>query len=284
MKKNSLLLFVGFFLLSIPLMAQIPNAGFENWTNGNPDNWYVNNVPAMVSPITKVNTAHSGSAAAKGQVVQFLTALMSPLIQSGTSSQGFPISVRYAKISGFYQFNSVGGDRFALTYFLYKSGTLVGGGSEIFSSASSYKAFDVNLTYFSNDVPDDCVLQFIIAGPDTGNNIHSGSYYLIDDLSMSGIATSVESKKHLTDYALEQNYPNPFNPITKISYTIPKNGFVSLKVYDILGNIVSTLVNEEKPAGQYTAAFNGANFPSGFYIYELKSGSFSMTRKMMILK
>jgi hypothetical protein len=86
------------------------------------------------------------------------------------------------------------------------------------------------------------------------------------------------------DYSLAQNYPNPFNPSTKISYSIKEDGFVTLKVYDILGVEIATLVNEQKTAGSYEADFNAASLPSGMYIYKLHAGSFTDVKKMLLTK
>jgi hypothetical protein len=85
-------------------------------------------------------------------------------------------------------------------------------------------------------------------------------------------------------YTLEQNYPNPFNPSTLIHYEMPKDGFVTLKVYDILGNIVKTLVNQYQSKGRYDINFNANNLASGIYFYRLQSGSFISTKKMLLLK
>jgi hypothetical protein len=85
-------------------------------------------------------------------------------------------------------------------------------------------------------------------------------------------------------FSLEQNYPNPFNPSTKINYTLPQKEFVSLKVYDLLGNELKTLVNEEKSAGSYELDFDAINLPSGIYFYRLQAGSFVETKKMIFLK
>lgn len=85
-------------------------------------------------------------------------------------------------------------------------------------------------------------------------------------------------------YALYDNYPNPFNPTTTISYSIKKNGLTSLKVYDILGNEVATLVNENETAGNYSVEFNAEQLPSGIYIYRLISGSFTASKKLILLK
>jgi hypothetical protein len=87
-----------------------------------------------------------------------------------------------------------------------------------------------------------------------------------------------------TVWKLEQNYPNPFNPSTTIKYQVPKAGYVSLKIYDILGREVLTLVNENKIAGYYETGFNAVRFPSGAYIYELRSDEFTSVRKMMLVK
>jgi hypothetical protein len=80
------------------------------------------------------------------------------------------------------------------------------------------------------------------------------------------------------------NYPNPFNPSTKIEFRIANFGFVLLKVYDVLGNEVATLVNEDKPAGIYEVEFNAVTLPSGVYFYQLRAGSFIQTKKMILIK
>ncbi len=89
---------------------------------------------------------------------------------------------------------------------------------------------------------------------------------------------------YLTEFKLYQNYPNPFNPTTIISYTVPEMEFVTLKVYDVLGNEVATLVNEEKTAGDYEVEFFGNGLTSGIYFYQLKAGGFIQTKKMVFIK
>jgi len=99
-----------------------------------------------------------------------------------------------------------------------------------------------------------------------------------------GIA-SVENEEEIpTNFLLSQNFPNPFNPITTIKYQIPEISFVTLKVYDVLGSEVVTLVNEEKNIGSYEVEFNGISLPSGIYFYRLQAGSFVETKKMVLMK
>ncbi|HKB87623.1 MAG TPA: DUF1028 domain-containing protein [Ignavibacteriaceae bacterium] len=85
-------------------------------------------------------------------------------------------------------------------------------------------------------------------------------------------------------YFLFQNYPEPFNPSTTIKYRVSEVSFVTLKVYDVIGNEIATLVNQEKPKGSYKVDFNAASLPSGVYFYQLKAGSYLNTRKMVLLK
>jgi len=85
-------------------------------------------------------------------------------------------------------------------------------------------------------------------------------------------------------FNLYQNYPNPFNPNTVISYQLPVSSFVKIKVYDVLGNEVATLVNEKQNAGSYSVEFDAGNYPSGIYYYKLEAGDFSEVKKMILLK
>ena len=85
-------------------------------------------------------------------------------------------------------------------------------------------------------------------------------------------------------YLLHQNYPNPFNPTTTIQFQIPELSFVTLKVYDVLGNEVAILVNGEKSAGSYVVEFDGSELSTGIYYYQLKSSGFIQTRKMLLLR
>jgi len=93
-----------------------------------------------------------------------------------------------------------------------------------------------------------------------------------------------DGKEIVTTYNLSQNFPNPFNPSTRINYSLEKNGFVSLKIYDMLGREVVTLVNNEQSAGTYTVQFDGAGLASGIYFYKIQSGSFIKTNKMILMK
>jgi hypothetical protein len=106
-------------------------------------------------------------------------------------------------------------------------------------------------------------------------------------LSFTNVITGVESNNNsrlISNYKLAQNYPNPFNPTTTINYSIPRESFVTIKVFDPLGRWVETLVNETKQAGNYSTVFNAVKLASGIYYYQLKAGNYSETKKMTLLK
>ncbi len=114
----------------------------------------------------------------------------------------------------------------------------------------------------------------------------------LSNLGITRIPTNVENEEALTtSYILDQNYPNPFNPSTKIKFSIPGNAIqseaknmVTLKVYDILGNEIATLIDEYKSAGSYEVEFDAKDIPSGIYFYQLTSGEFIQTKKMLLIK
>jgi len=109
----------------------------------------------------------------------------------------------------------------------------------------------------------------------------NGLYILQNDL-LVGVKENLNSI--LQKFNLEQNYPNPFNPTTTINYSVRESGFVQLKVYDVLGKEIATLVKGEKSAGNYSVKFNGNNLPSGVYFYTLRINNFVQGRKMILLR
>ena len=88
----------------------------------------------------------------------------------------------------------------------------------------------------------------------------------------------------VNEYNLEQNFPNPFNPSTTIKFSVPTSDLVTLKVYDVLGNEVATLVNEQKAPGTYEVRFDAGNLATGIYIYTIKASNFTQTRKLILMK
>ncbi|MCW9097270.1 MAG: T9SS type A sorting domain-containing protein [Ignavibacteriaceae bacterium] len=112
-------------------------------------------------------------------------------------------------------------------------------------------------------------------------------YYRLKQIDFDGsfeYSNTIEVEITPSVFSLSQNYPNPFNPSTKIKYSIPQSSNVVIKVFNVVGDEVSTLVNGQKQAGTYELTFNAENLPSGVYFYQLKAGDFIQTKRMILIK
>jgi len=123
----------------------------------------------------------------------------------------------------------------------------------------------------------------IVTNPPPGGGVDSLAKSFTIDTSPP-VNVELENDHLPSNFTLSQNYPNPFNPVTKIKYSIPKTSFVNITVYDVLGREIKTLVNEEKTPGNYEVEFNASGLPSGVYFYRILAGSFSETKKLILLK
>ena len=283
------LLFLAAMIVTSASWAQIPNSGFESWTvGGEPDSWGTSNAAPVYTNVTKSTTAHTGLAAIRGDAVQFSVVVMAPAIQSGVGGHGFAYTQRPLSITGWYQFNGVGGDRFGVNVGLLKGGE---NGTQVAIAASAdpttrstYTQFTVPFIYYTADVPDLCIAQFSVAYPSGGITAHVGSYFLLDDLAFAGSTDVPASTENPLSFRLAQNYPNPFNPTTQISYSLPSAGPVLLTVHNLLGQVVATLVDQVKTAGSHSVAFAAHGLPSGVYYYRLSTLRGNLTRTMMLVR
>ncbi|MCU0342612.1 MAG: T9SS type A sorting domain-containing protein [Ignavibacterium sp.] len=163
-----------------------------------------------------------------------------------------------------------------------------GGGDDVeqqidFNSPTQgeWVSLDIPLSDFTNLTTRNHIAQYILVGQPTGSNT-----VYVDNFYFYNSATDVKEIIGATpsDFELEQNYPNPFNPSTLISYSIPQNSFVTLKVYDVIGNEVATLVNQSQSAGKYEVRFDASNLSNGVYMYSIKTDNFTSTKKMILMK
>jgi hypothetical protein len=287
MKKH---LLVTFFLLSIVSLtnAQIPGAGFESWTDGNPNGWYTSNITSFITNVTQSSEFHSGSSAAKlvvGSFVgQYPAILWSGSNQTGIS--GFPVSQRYGSLRGYYKLTSSANKVLEILIYFDKAGSTIGVGAiSLAGNVPNYTEFIVPVDYGgSTAIPDTALIY--ISYLDTADVWTVGGGAFIDDLSLGGFVDvkEITNNQTPTSYELMQNYPNPFNPSTKIEYSIPEESFVELKIYNLIGQEVATLVNQNQNAGTYRADFNAEGMQSGIYIAKLNANGFTRSVKMTLLK
>lgn len=138
----------------------------------------------------------------------------------------------------------------------------------------------------AQDFPYSCVFTLIANDSIVFAGMYGGIAYGIQHRRISELITGLSRDQNQSPsrFILRQNYPNPFNPVSVISYEIPAMSHVSLRVYDLLGREVATLFEGVRPPGTYEARFDGNGLASGIYFYRLESGTYSETRKLILLK
>jgi hypothetical protein len=285
--KDVHILFIFFLTLLFQQigLTQIPNGSFENWTGGNPDGWTTNNIIGYLELVTQSNDAHSGNSSARMEMMYAMSALMQPVLNAGPLLVGIPVSERHTTISFYYKFTPTTSTvYFLIVVGMYKSGSYIGGGAgSTKNSTTSYTKFTSTISYLNQNVPD--MANIYVTLIDSFYNPQSvGSIALIDDIYFDQANDINDQDNFPVEYSLWQNYPNPFNPSTVINYQLPVGGDVTLKIYDLLGREVATLVDEYKPAGRYAIEWNAGYYPSGVYLYQLNTVQLVAMKKMILIK
>ena len=160
-------------------------------------------------------------------------------------------------------------------YKIYKK--INSGSWQYVDSVRTHNWIDNSLTYSDNEGQNPTIVYYYVKlnGTQASNTV---------DAAVNRPKKIIPSIVNPIAYNLYQNYPNPFNPTTSINYSIKNDGFVSLKVYNILGQLVADLVNQNQKTGYYTINFNANNLPSGVYIYTIKTSGFTSSKKMLLIK
>jgi hypothetical protein len=276
------------------VQAQVPNAGFENWTLGNPDGWGAPNLPGVDTLVSPTTDRHSGSLALRGEVRSVFGFPISPTVATVEDTiAGFPVGQRYLSLTGWYKLSAIGDDRLFVTVVMYNAAgdTGVGAGVGVFAATGSFSQFTVPIQYdVSGTTPGRCIIQMTIISADTLSGLpHPGTSYIADDLALGG-ATSVGDGGATPlpqTLVLMQNYPNPFNPVTTITFVVPPSDQqpeTRLEVFDVTGRKVATLVDGRVTPGTHTVRFDGTGLASGTYLVSLRSAGSATTRMMMLIR
>lgn len=276
-------------LLLTTSQAQIPNPGFEDWTANEPDGWFTTNSPPVIVNVTQTSNSHSGNWAVRGEVIDFMFPIPPFLCTGSLTSPGFQINQKFNRISGYFQFSPVADDHLLISAAVGiatpSDTTIIGGGAiAIGNAVSEYTPFSFDIIYTLPGEPNWANIAITITDTSCATPGHIGSTMIVDDLDIVVGVDDSDENLILEEYMLGQNYPNPFNPVTKIKYQIAEISFVTLKIYDVLGNEIVTLVNEELTAGKYEVLFDASRFGSGVYFYQLSAGKFLETKKMLLIK
>ncbi len=254
--------------------AQIPNADFENWTAGNPDQWVTSNDSTFLA-IFQVNPAYSGASALEVDMVD-----VNGFILPGTLYSSFPENSTPGALHGWHKFNDEGGDAWQVLIGLYANSNLNGFAFETISTTVSvFEEFVIDITYTGASV-DSATIEFTLT-PAPG---HLGSYLIIDDLSWGGGGSGISDDPSANAITLEGVYPNPAKNMTDVIYHLPVSADVHLAIYDLSGKEVKVLVNENQHPGRFKAQFDANELPAGLYICELKTGDTVQTMEVTVTK
>lgn len=244
---------------------------FNRWTTTDMNGVYHLGLMANELPVTNLNLTCNDS-----YDTAFVTANYKfELIDSGEDIvRNFIMFRTNSTISGRVTFN---GSAPGFTLPIWAANTDSG-------TAATYTDNDGNFIFYVSDriseyfinlnVPDGFEYDIVTA--------HAGESNVVVNLTITDVPNVNLNVPN--EYSLGQNYPNPFNPKTTISYAIPQTGLVQIKIFNIIGREIITLVNEQKQAGRYNVEFNADELPSGVYLYRLQSGDFVRTEKMVLLK
>ena len=240
------------------------------WTNK-----IVNSI-TVPKPITGVITQDTIHVQTLGNVVD-----VNVLLNLNHTNDG-NLNISLAKLSNtstLSQYNCLGGQNFTNTIFDDSAAISITQGNPPFTGRFRPQT---PLTVFrSTELSGDWILRIVDIGTgNTGTLLNWGlEIVYAPTVTINNNTNTIPDK-----FSLFQNYPNPFNPVTKIKFDVPKSGFVVIKVFDILGKQIATIVNENLTEGSYEVTWNASQYPSGIYFYKLKTGDFTQTKKMILVK
>ena len=274
------------------LGAQVPNGGFEEWGDPNPDDWWTSNLAGLFTNVTETSDANSGSSALRGEVVEFGGTPLQPTIVAGSYLQGFAVSERHSAVEGYYKLDAIGNDQIEVFVSMSSGETFLGSGAGFMTEAGDdWMHFSVDIQYIQDGTPDLCFLSIGVVNP-SGDFANVGTVMYLDDITLDGVVgieTGIGANIPV-ELALYQNYPNPFNPSTTINYQLPLASSVELAIYDLQGRKVRELVSAQRQtAGMQRVEWDGLNdfgveVTSGIYFYKLVAGGEIHTRKLILTR
>ena len=278
MKKIITLLFT--LTLAYRGTSQIPNAGFENWSNGEPVGWSTSN--GQFAPIVQVSNAHSGNSAMKMQW-QFNgnvgASVHCPAFDS-TGFDKFPFTGRPAALTGWYISSFGAGDYLKVTCVLYKNSNPIGFVSnDIYGSSATYKQFSLPITYSVAGNADSASINMILLYSGTPD---FSSFALLDDIAFA--TTTGLRANEVNPPSTMLLFTDPVSNRTRIEYQSGIDGLLKLSVRDIHGKTVKTLINSYQTAGQYRIDESFDDFQKGIYLVDFESPQGSCSRKLCLIR
>jgi hypothetical protein len=257
----------------------VPNASFENWTGGLPDNWSTLDLGGFIT-ITQSADVHSGSLCARGDVDTIFGTTVPPFLLSivNDTGKGFAVSQNYTTLEFWYKMNGVAGDVLdAVVGMSDNTGAGIAIGGQEFGPQSSYTHAALPIFYTHGATAAKCMITIgVVAG--TGDSVHLGSYIEIDDVSLTNNPTGIEQSK-LTGIQSLSVYPNPAKGQTTLSYSIENASSLKITLYSITGKKVFS-TSHFTTTGRHQENLDLSKLNSGIYLCTLQTGN-NLVQKMI---
>jgi len=258
-------------LLFSPVMLHaqnpVPNPGFENWTAGNPDDWTANNFGPGASPVLQESVPFNGTYAARGEVVLVGPIPFFPILSStDASAAGFPVSQQYATFSFYYKTNLSGSSFFAAFVGINDAAaaTIGAGGMTFTGVTSSYTQATIPIVY-TGGTPAEGVIGFII--DDSLAVPATGSYFIVDDVELSGLVGMEE--KTILRTGIEKIQPNPAGNVSSVYYSLSTRADIQFELFDLTGRKHGELQMRNETAGRHKVDWELSQVQAGCYMLRM---------------
>jgi len=272
--------------VSSVIMAQIPNACFDNWTSGNPDQWQTTNI-LQAGSVTQVSNTHgSCTSAVQLNSVTYGSIIAGGVAETWNGHTGYFVNAgNPVAVNGWYILNSVGGDELEVATLTRCSTGENGGEINTYSTSTTvYKQFSACLTYTVACTADSAEIFLELSNSRMHDTTHSGSYAIIDDLSFGSCsALGVDDIQNQVN--LEAAYPNPASDFCNIIYSIPATSTVNVALYDLSGKkVMNILDNTNQTIGRYKIPVDVSKLANGVYAYTISVDGVPYTQKLVVAK
>lgn len=280
--KRLLLCLLGVGASLLHAQNPIPNPGFENWSAGNPVGWTTTNI-LTVTPISQSNQSHSGTSAAKLEVVSVFSVAISPVLICNSVS----INQNYQTFSYYYKANLSGGDQFLTTAMLTENGNGHGAAVDSLSASNNSNVYvqrNVQVLYAPpvSQTADMLTITFVITGPNSSTPAIGSSVFL-DDLNLSGgIPTALAEQTAILSTDLGSPQPNPASGNCLIPFSLKEKALVQIGLYDLEGKLVREILHEELAGGRYKAECDLSGLSPGLYLCKAQLHNQSYTCKLLV--
>lgn len=276
-------------------LNELPNAGFESWTDGQPDNWLDVSPMMGIGVISQYQPAHSGQFAIRGEVKEFGGGeIATPYLVTDAGGDaehpvtGVPFHGHPTSFSGYYRFHPVNGDNVTVFVYLLKDEATIGVGEWVSTQQQDdYQRFAAPITYTGDAVGDaDHILVIAtVTGPvERMGSASIGSWFVLDDLGFQQASSKVQHAGSADETWLLQNYPNPSIGTTTIRYNLSSDAYTSLRLFNMEGEEVLVLQDGMMNKGDHKVQLDTRRLASGIYTYRLASGNMLISRTLQVVK